>query len=193
MRLPTLFAGLTALMVAATPVAAQKVTDYLDLPGPITLGDTDYALAWSSQPAENYTKQEYLPAGQEPARYESMVLVETVTGTIRPGDAAAQQVNFLNERRASDPIANYQLLEHPQTGEIMLDFVLSSRDTNGEYIIEWNGYRYAPLPDGQPGVLLFGISHRAYGNTASEAFLRNLTAFKEAQLAILAAAPLPAL
>lgn len=188
--------GRTAVLIlalAVAPAAAQQVKDHLDLPGPIGFGGTDYALAWSAQPAGNYVKQEYLPAGQSLESWDSMVLVEFVAGDIGPREAAARQAALLDDRKAGDPITNYQVIENAQTGEVILDFVLSARDADGEYIIEWNGYRYAPGTDasGRPGVMLFGISHRAYGNAASRSFLEGLAAFKEARIAELASAPLP--
>ncbi len=182
-----------ALLLAAAPLAAQEVVDHLGIPGPVSFAGEDFALAWSSQPTNAYTKQEYLPAGQSLEAYDSMVLIEFLAGDLKPADAAAQQATALNERRASDPIANFQMLEHPQNGEIVLDFVLSSRDEAGEYIIEWNGYRYAPATDaeGNEGVMLFGISRRAYGNDASRDFLTGLGEFKTRQVEALVAAPLP--
>ena len=63
-------------LFSVTPSLAQEATDYLDVPGPITLADTDYALSWSSNPQAGYFKQEYLPAGAVPERYQSMVMVE---------------------------------------------------------------------------------------------------------------------
>ena len=57
-------AALVALSFSAGPVLAQDVTDYLGVPGPIAFDGTDYLLSWSSQPNAQYTKQEYVPAGQ---------------------------------------------------------------------------------------------------------------------------------
>ena len=51
------------LPLAAAPALAQAV-DHLGVPGPIALGGQSYALAWSSQPSPDYTKQEYVPVGQ---------------------------------------------------------------------------------------------------------------------------------
>ena len=52
----TLAATALFALIASAPALAQDVTDYLGVPGPITVGDTDYVLAWSSQPSEGYFK-----------------------------------------------------------------------------------------------------------------------------------------
>ncbi|GHD24342.1 hypothetical protein ACFOEZ_10200 [Tianweitania populi] len=54
-----------ALTMLASHVAAQDAdkVDRLNVPGPITFQNKSYSLAWSSEPSENYIKQEYVPAG----------------------------------------------------------------------------------------------------------------------------------
>ncbi|MFV0369928.1 MAG: hypothetical protein ACK5KM_15875 [Hyphomicrobiaceae bacterium] len=190
----SVFLGTVAvLIIAANTAMAQRVTDYLGLRGPIKFAGTEYTLAWSSTPFKTYVKQAYLPKGQSPETYGNMVMVEFLAGNISPVKAATQQIAFLNKRRASDPITKYQVTQNRQSGEYILDFLLSSRDANGAIIIEWNGYRYAAATDrqGKSGVVLFGISHRAYGNTAAEAFLKKLATFKSEQIVTLAKMPLP--
>lgn len=186
-------AGLLVALALSAPALAQQATDLLGVPGPIRFDGTEYLLGWSAQPAATYIKQEYVPVGQSPESYESMLLIEFVSGEIQPADALARQVAMLDERKASDPITNYSVIQNPQTGETILDFVISTQDGRGEYIIEWNGYRYAPASDaaGQTGVMLFAISHRAYGNDASKTFLEGLRVFKDQQITALASATLP--
>ncbi|WP_313138263.1 hypothetical protein [Paracoccus jeotgali] len=59
----TRLAAVLAATLWLAPVQAQT-TDHLGLPGPITLAGDSFALAWSSRAADNYIKQEYLPAGE---------------------------------------------------------------------------------------------------------------------------------
>jgi len=189
-------AAVAALGLAiATPVMAQEVTDYLGVPGPIAFDGQDYALAWSSQPSPDYTKQEYVPEGQSPESFESMIMVEFLAADMGPLDMAKAQVDTLNARKATDPLVNMDLIQNEQTGEVLLDFIVSSKDGAGEYIVEWNAYRYANVEnaDGKQGGMLFAISHRAYGNAASEAFLGGLGDFKGPKIQALATTPLPEL
>ena len=187
-------AAMTALTTFAAPASAQGVTDYLGLPGPIAFDGETYELSWSSQPNPGYTKHEYIPAGQVPETYETMIMVEVLAADIAPLAMATAQVEMLNERKATDPLVNMELIQNDQTGEVLLDFLVSSRDEAGDYIIEWNAYRYAAIetPDGAPAGLLFAISHRAYGDDA-EPFLKGLQDLRPRQIQALAAAPLPEL
>jgi hypothetical protein len=59
-------------------------------------------------------------------------------------------------------------------------------------VIEWNAYRYAALrgKGGASGVLLFGISRRAYGGDATN-FLRRLKSARPAEVNAFATYPLP--
>jgi hypothetical protein len=59
-------------------------------------------------------------------------------------------------------------------------------------IVEWNAYRYKPYTDkaGHKGVLLFGISHRAYIEEIIP-FLKSLKEYKSGQMRGLIAYPMP--
>ena len=83
--------------------------------------------------------------------------------------AMAAFVASLEARKPSDPVVNYEVLTG-DNGEVILDFLLSARQPDGDFIIEWNAYRYGALGD---GVQMVGISRRAYGDEAAEDFLRN--------------------
>lgn len=187
----TIAAAVFAL-AAIAPALAQEAVDHLGIGGPISLGGTAYDLVWSSQPSAGYTKQEYLPEGAALESYQSMVLVEFLATELPISDVVAAQMAMIEQRKASDPIANMAVFENAGQGEILLDFVLSAKDANGEYIIEWNGYRYSAAEhDGQKGALLLAISERAYGNAEAEAFLRGLGEFKAQRTGDLTRADLP--
>ena len=186
----------TALLALCSivPAQAQDATDHLGVPGPITVGDTDYVLSWSSNPQPGYYKQEYLPEGAIADSYESMVMVEFLVTDAPITEVVGAQASMVEQRKASDPVANYAVLDHPDKGEYLLDFLLSAKDANGEFILEWNGYRYVEDElEGQRGSTLFAISERAYGDEASESFLRNLRDFKTQHLLELTQAELPEL
>jgi hypothetical protein len=190
----TIAATAIVTLFSVLPAQAQDATDYLGVPGPITIGGTDYMLSWSSNPSEGYFKQEYLPEGAVPEGYESMVMVEFLASDMPLTDVISAQMQMINARKATDPVANAALLQNGETGEFVLDFLLSAKDENGEFILEWNGYRYAEAEfDGESGSILFAISERAYGNDAAEAFLGNLREFKAKRILDLTEADLPAL
>lgn len=184
MRLVSMIAAIA--LAGSMPLFAQE--DVLGLPGPLTFQSQQFELAWSSQPSDAYRKHEYVPAGQAVETFEEMFLVEAVSGSLTPMEAAASQVRSLETRRGTDPVLNYDLLENEATGEVMLDFLIS--DLSAEPIIEWNAYRYVPLDEG--GVGLFAISRRGYGDEGAKAFLEGLGAVRSDSIAALAAFEVPA-
>ncbi|MGN6535871.1 MAG: hypothetical protein ACTHKQ_09120 [Mesorhizobium sp.] len=181
-----------ALVLMTMPTAAE-VTDRLGIPGPIDFDGKTFELGWSAEPSPNYVKQEYVPAGQTVEAYEQMLLVEVVGGGVSVKDAVASQWAALDKRKSSDPLVNMEVLQHDATGEVLLDFIVSSKDDRGEYIVEWNAYRYAPYrsPAGARGVLLFAVSHRAYGNRNAKAFLGGLKQLRPTRIGAMLRAPLP--
>jgi len=131
--------------------------------------DTVYSLAWTSDPTPNYSKREYLPEDEELPYYFNMLLVEQLLG-ISVTDTVRAQVEFLKARREEDVSAKIlDLMENPDTGEVLLVFVLTADDEEHEVIWEWNAYRYSPAqrPNGEESVRLFGYSKRSYGNDDS--------------------------
>jgi len=162
--------------LAALPAASQSAdkTDRLGVPGPVSFEGQNYVLAAAAHPQPNYFKQEYLPAGQGPDSYTHMFLIETLTEGAAPNDAAASQIAMLNERKAKgDPLVNHEVKFNDATGEIFLDFLISG-SSNGQVVVEWDAYRYVPIKGEKPGVILYGISRRAYGETEGRAFLSGL-------------------
>jgi hypothetical protein len=149
--------------------SAQNVVDHLKVPGPIAFSGETFRLAWSSHPNDRLYKQEYLPAGQVPERYQSMLMLDLMFDGVTPRKKAEAFAASLQARKASDPVVNFQLLQG-DNGQVILDFVLSGKQPNGDLILEWNAYRYSALGD---GVQMVGISRRAYGDAAAEDFLRN--------------------
>jgi hypothetical protein len=185
-------AGMAIAGLIPAAALAAEVVDRLGVPGPIDFDGTSYALAWSSHPSPAYYKQEYLPPGQGPASYASMVMVELITGGASVASAVAGQTRMLNARKATDPLVNFSLLQNQKTGEVVLDFIMSGGTS--QRIVEWNAYRYAPYrtSGSEGGVLLFAISHRAYGDDDARAFLRDLKDKRPATIGALARLPLPA-
>jgi hypothetical protein len=182
MRLLTIAA---AMAITLLPALAQE--DGLGVPGPIEFEETPFALAWTSNPSPEYFKQEYLPEGEALESYIQMFIVEAVTSGATPQGAVDGMVATLNERKASDPVVNFALIENEASGELLLDFLLSDT-SSGEVIVEWNAYRYVPL--GEDGVALYAISRRGYGDEAS-GFIGSLKEWRQGSISALANMDLP--
>jgi hypothetical protein len=178
---------------AALPVAAaasEPVVERLGVPGPIRFGDTNFALSWSSNPSPELFKQEYLPADQDPERYDAMVMLDLRPDGANAGQMAAGMIEQLKARKASDPVTNFDLLINEQSGEVLLDFLISTPDPKDGLLVEWSAYRYVTEADGT-GTRMLGISRRAYGDVAVRAFLAALKDQRPRDIATLAKLPLP--
>ena len=169
------------------------MTDYFTIPG-IQYNNTHYQLSWSAHPTGNYYKQEYLPAGEKSDSYHHMIMIEAVTGDIPVKNAISSKIQELEDRKKTDALVNYQVIENKASGEYMLDFILSQSSGKDIAVVEWNVYRYAPLKDpaGKTGVQLFAYSKRAYG-AASTPFLKALKTERPKEIASFAGYKIPAL
>jgi hypothetical protein len=188
----TFLALLTAFVVAPAAGQNNDKTERLGVPGPLAFDGQNYALAWTAHPSAEYFKQEYLPAGQGLDSYTHMFLIEALTSNVTPKDAAASQIAMLNERKAKDPLVNHDVKVNEQTGEVVLDFLVSGA-VNDKLVVEWNAYRYATLQDGKPGIVLHGISRRAYGEDEAKKFLTGLKDWRANALNELARLETPAI
>jgi len=149
-----------------------KPTEYLGVPGPISFDKVSYNLAWTSHPADNYYKQEYLAKGDTIEKFKKLIMLEIITGKTKLKDIVTAKVAELKKMKISNPVINYETFE--KDGEMMLDFMISENTPDGKLvsILERNVCRYKSVVDksGQKGVLLFGVSDRHYGNDIDDFF-----------------------
>jgi len=169
------------------------VKDYLSVPS-VILNKSTYSLSWSSHPTETYYKHEYLTAGQKSDTYTNMVMIEAVVGEISLADVVKGKMAELDQRKATDPVTNYQIVQNKAKGEYLLDFVLSQSAAGKTSIAEWNAYRYVPLTDknGKKGILLFSYSKRGYGDGVTD-FLKTLKTARVADINTIANYTIPAI
>ena len=156
------------LSLASFGQSNKAASDYLNLPGPVLFDGKSYKLAWSSHPAGNYYKQEYITAGDDVAKFSTMLMVELVTDNGNIKEVAGAKVAELKKMQESNPMIYYESFENPKTGEVMIDFLLTQNNPDGKSmsIAERNVYRYMSFigKSGQKGIVLFGVSTRSYGN-----------------------------
>jgi hypothetical protein len=169
-------AVVTFLMSIITYAQTSKtVTEYLNVPGPIILNKESFKLAWSSHPASNYYKQEYIRPNDKIEKFKKMVMVEVLSGEAKAADLAKAKISELQQLKQTNPLVNHEVFQ--KNGEIIIDFLLSENSPDGKNvnIIERNVYRYKEITDknGTKGVMLFGVSERGYGNEV-DAFLSSL-------------------
>ena len=184
-KLKTFLIIATVFATSTITVAQIKkpATDFVGVQGPILFDSKSYYLNWSSHPTANFYKQEYLVKGDKEGKYKTMILIDAITDRQQLKDIVNAKVAELKKMKESNPIINYEIIQNPQTGEYMLDFLLTANETDGSInIIERNVYRYKTFTDkaGNKTVMLFGVSTRAYGATAANQFLVILKANRKA-------------
>ena len=151
------------MFIAQFVMAQNKVEDYLHLGDKYRFDNKDYELVWSSHPASNFYKQEYILPNENVEKYTRMIMIDFLEGDLTPKDAISNFVNNLENSKKQNPIINYQMYERED--EYMLDFIISKNSQDGKevLILERNVYRYFRInTPKRKGVLLFGVSDRAY-------------------------------
>lgn len=168
---------LLSILVAFTSAFGQTgkaAIDYLKVAGPIVFGNQSYHLAWTAHPSTNFYKQEYVPRSESVTKFNTMILIDVLTGNQQINDIVAAKVAELKKMKETNPIVNYEALENSRKGEYMLDFLVSQNSPDGKsiMILERNVYRYKVFtdPSGKKGILLFGISTRSYGKDVEKFF-----------------------
>jgi hypothetical protein len=182
----------TSLFLFSFMKHTNNAKDWLGVPGPLSFGGTSYQIAWSSHPSDNYYKQEYVEKGDDVNHYNKMILVEVLLSeTIQPKDAVANKMAELEQRKKTDAMVNYQVIANQAKTEYTLDFLLSDGKPSGT--VEWNAYRYKSFTDksGHKGLMLFAISHRAYGDKIKP-FLTSLKGTRTSTINTLAGYTIPA-
>ena len=155
----------------------KPATNYMAISSPIVFDGKAYILNWSSHPATNFYKQEYLLKEEVEGKYKTMVLIDAITGKQELKDVVSAKVSEIIKMKESNPLINYETIRNPKTGEYMLDFIMTANANDGSIsIIERNVYRYRNFTDkaGNKSVMLFGVSSRAYGADAANQFLISL-------------------
>jgi hypothetical protein len=154
---------------------ADEVVNYLNTSEILTLNKQEYKLSWSSHPVSNYYKQEYISVKENPDHYKSMILVDFLLIETPAKNIVGLKINEIVKRKETDKVANLMVQKNEQKGEYLLDFIMSDGNADAVSTVELNAYRYKNYTDkaGHKGVLLFGLSKRAYDGDVWP-FLKNL-------------------
>ena len=151
------------MFIAQFVMAQNKVEDYLHLGDKYRFDNKDYELVWSSHPASNFYKQEYILPNENVEKYKRLILIDFIEGDLAPKDVLSGLVNSLENSKKQNPVINYKVYE--KNNEYMIDFIMSENSQDGKevLILERNVYRYFRInTPNRKGILLFGVSDRAY-------------------------------
>ena len=151
------------MFIAQFVLAQNKVEDYLHLGSKYRFDNKDYELVWSSHPASNFYKQEYILPNENVEKYKRLILIDFIEGDLAPKDVLSSLANSLENSKKQNPVINYKVYE--KNNEYMIDFIMSENSQDGKevLILERNVYRYFRInTPKRKGILLFGVSDRAY-------------------------------
>lgn len=144
----------------------DDVKNYYNIPETLTFDNIQYKLVASYHPNDVYYKQEYIPSGESADHFNKMVLIDFVITDALAKKMLQMKAKELDDRKKSDAVTHYEVMENDDKGEYMLDFILSDGKGDQITVVERNVYRYKNYTDkaGHKGILLFGISQRGYDN-----------------------------
>ncbi len=188
-----IFLALTILLILSTAqISFAQVTNYYGTPESINFNGVDFNLVWSSHPNKSYYKHEYIPKGESSEHFKNMLMLDFIQGDFKLKDAVQLQIDKIQERKKTDAVANYDLVESPDGKEFILDFLMSTTKDGKVNLVEWSAYHYKNYTDkaGHTGVLLFAISHRAYDD-AVDTFLKSLIEYRMENRNALIKSPMP--
>lgn len=159
--------------------SSAQVVNYYGTPESINFNGIDFSLSWSSHPNTIYYKHEYIPRGENSERFNNMLMLDFIEGDFKLKDVVQLQIDKIQDRKKTDAVANYDLIQSPDGKEFILDFLMSTSKDGKVNLIEWNAYHYKSYTDkaGHNGVLLFALSHRAYDNDV-DTFLKSLREYR---------------
>lgn len=199
MRSTKLYLLLLATLLYTTITNAQtniKPTERLGVSGSLNFDNKVYNFVWSSHPTADYYKQEYIQKGENLNKFTSMLMIEVATGTIILKNVVDAKIAELKTLQATNPFISYEYNYDAEKEEYLLDFVITRNSADGKLavIAERNVYRYKTLPStaNKPGIMLFAISTRSYGEE-TKAFLAGLKTGRNALVEKLRNYTLPAI
>src|SRR5581483_10241516 len=95
-KIATLVVGLL-LTTASFGQTTKTATDYLGLAKPILFDNVSYNLAWTSNPTENYYKQEYLAQCDTLEKFKRLITIDVLVSKTKLKDVVAAKVAELNK------------------------------------------------------------------------------------------------
>jgi len=171
-----------------TIIHAQPTSNAPSPPGSIQFMGETFSLRWESHPTPDHHLYEYFPPNQNRPRYHTMLLLDKVTNGLTPSEAVNQKMEFLKQRKGTDPVVTFDFFKHEASGEFILDFLVSENINGIGDVLEWDVYRYIPIPEG--GILI-GHSARAYNEEDGTDLLTTRTEFRQQIINALASLSVP--
>jgi hypothetical protein len=151
----------------------ENPIDRIGVKGPLEFNKTNFKLAWTDKPNDNYFIQEYLPDGEKPENFSQMITIHLFETDISVEEAVSQRIKQLEERKKTDPNCMFLVNESPDGKEMILDFMLGEHtEKNMMILVEFNIYRYKQINLGKnkKGIIVYAYSKRSYGDDITTFF-----------------------
>lgn len=189
-----LLTGLLLFASTKSATAQLRAQPFFDLPDSMQIEGKLFSRTLSIHPTPFYYQVVYTPPGEHQTHYRHAFILEASVNSADVQATVTTQMQRMEERKASDPHADYELLSAPDTGEKMLSFTQSESNINGKTgLLEWNVCRYIPFTDtnGNRGTITMVLSVREYDKVAAQT-LKQWEQLKANRVHMLASMPIPA-
>lgn len=152
-----------------TKIEGRDVADYLSVPGPFKIGDSEFFLYWSKKNSATWFQQKYLRSDDNYDNYEELVNISFFNKEIDIDDAVKKKVDNITKRKTdlNDNYSFIDVIESPDGNELIVDYLVTivPKEGDGEAYAEYNIDRFRPTKNGdQNGLLIFSYSKRLYGS-----------------------------
>lgn len=161
-----------SILLSSFTTITDKPIDRLGVKGPLEFNNINFKLAWTDKPNDIYYIQEYLPDGEKPERFNQMLTIHLFDTEIKIKDAVGQKIKELTERKKTDAVCNYQVIESPDGNEFIVDFLLGESKDDQMTIVEFNVYRYKQIEISKKrkAIIVYAYSKRSYGDDITNFF-----------------------
>lgn len=151
-----------------TKIEGRDVADYISVPGPLKIGDSEFFLYWSKKNSATWFQQKYLRSDDNYDNYEELVNISFFNKEIDIDDAVKKKVDNITTRKTNlnDNYSFIDVIESPDGKELIVDYLVTivPKEGAGEAYAEYNIDRFRPAKNGdQNGLLIFSYSKRLYG------------------------------
>ncbi|WP_268847018.1 hypothetical protein [Flavobacterium aestivum] len=182
----------TSLLLITISTIKSQTIERIGLKGPINFNKTEFNLAWSEKPNDNYYIQEYLPKNETVEKFNELITVNLFVLDVSVENAIHQKVSELTKRKETDKVCNFSVINSPDGEESILDCLLSSNKNDELDIVEFIIYRYKQieLDNHKKALLVYSYSKRSYGNKITK-FLQNLATERENLLNVMISTKIP--
>jgi hypothetical protein len=140
----------------------------------VEFNNTTFVLGWSSHPKDDFYIQEYFPKGETAENFTRMMTVQVLRSDVELHQAVMDKMKELEQRKLTDELCQYALIESPDSKEFLLDFLVSDAKDGKLGEVEFNIYHYTKAEiGGKPALVLYFYTTRSLGDDITP-FMENL-------------------